>query len=354
MSNTLHAFDFLQQKDPISSRVIVAFGDEPFLKAEVNKKIRQSLLAGEDDDINLVKLTGQATYSEVADELDTISLFGGGLPRVVVVSEADGFISDNRDLIEKLVDKPSTQGFLILDVSSWRSNTRLYKAIDKKGLQIDCRPPQLRKSVDTGKMAKWASKWAKSQHQIKIKPAVVEHMMDLTGIELGIVDQNLAKLALYFDAKTEITDEAIDELIGGWQTKSIYQIIENVIYGHTGPALSQLNRLFDNGEAPQALFGQIAWSLRRFAMAFDEAQRYRRHGKRLNVDDVIANAGFRPYEKSKAVEQLGKIGREKGYDFYRLLLECDLAMKSSHASPRRARLALEKLVFDLVASPTAT
>jgi hypothetical protein len=39
---------------------------------------------------------------------------------------------------------------LVLDVDEWPANTRLYKALDQSGLQIDCRPPQKKgKSKDT-------------------------------------------------------------------------------------------------------------------------------------------------------------------------------------------------------------
>ena len=38
--------------------------------------------------------------------------------------------------------KPRASGVLILEVDEWPANTRLYKAIDQAGLQIDCRPPQ--------------------------------------------------------------------------------------------------------------------------------------------------------------------------------------------------------------------
>lgn len=350
MSHTVHAFDYLETDSRDPARVIVLFGDDAFLKSRVIQKLQSDWLTGDDSEINLIKLNGnQIAISDIHDELDTISLFGGGQPRLVFVEDADSFIGDHRNELEDYVAAPSSNGLLILNVGAWRSNTKLYKAIDKAGLQVDCRPPMRGKSVNAKKIAKWIAQWGKRCHGVKIKPLVVEHMIDLTGVELGLLDQNLAKLALYFDSKTEISEEDINEYVGGWQTKTIWDLIDSAIQGHTGAALTQLDKLLQNGDAPIALYGQIGWSLRRFAFAFDEAHRFRRRNQRMNVDEVMNNAGFRfPPEKKKAIEQLKRIGREKGLQYYKLLLECDLALKASHSSPSRSRVALEKLIMDLV------
>lgn len=364
MSNTTHAFDFLADEkstafaDSERPSFLVVFGNEPFLKGRVRTKLQTLFLGGppdgqetdgdDDGDINLIKLPGsEVQLNDLQDELDTISLFGGG-PRVVYVEDADPFVSEHRAELESLVASGRSQGILILEVSDWRSNTKLYKAVDKAGFQIDCRLPSRGRSVDVKKIAKWGSNWGKKQHQLKIKPLVVEHMMDLVGPELGILDQNLAKLSLFFGPKDEVNEEAINEYVGGWQTKTVWNLIENAMNGHANSAISQLDRLLQNGEAPIALFGQISWSLRRYAFAFDEAQRYSRYGKRMDVQEVMTSAGFKfPPEQKKAIEHLKKIGREKGADFYQLLLQCDLALKASHSSASRSRIAVEKLIFEL-------
>ncbi len=350
LSNTNHAFEFLESDIPISTGVVVLFGDENFLKAKCMAKIKSELLQGEEAELNLIKLSGpSAEMKDIRDELSTISLFGGGGQRMVIVEDAEKFVSEHRDELESFVANAPSSGVLVLDVGQWRSNTRLYKAVDKTGLQVDCRPPMRGKNVNCKQIAKWMAVWGKEQHGLKIKQIVVEHMIDLVGPELGLLDQNLAKLSLYLDSKTAVTEEHVNEYVGGWQTKSIWDLIDTAISGHSGAAIAQLDRLFQNGDAPQALFGQISWSLRRYAMAFDEAKRFTRHGRRVDVDEVMTNAGFRfPPEKKKAMEQLKRIGREKGGQYYRILLECDLALKASHSSMPRSRIALERLIFDLI------
>ena len=50
---------------------------------------------------------------------------------------------------------------LVLLVDEWLGTTRLYKAVEKNGLAIDCRPPQKQqgksKSLDEPAIVKWMS-----------------------------------------------------------------------------------------------------------------------------------------------------------------------------------------------------
>ena len=73
-------------------------------------------------------------WRDVADELATVSLFGGGRPRLVILERADDFVSANRQRLEDYVAKPSRSGVLVLEVDEWAANTRLYKALDQSGL----------------------------------------------------------------------------------------------------------------------------------------------------------------------------------------------------------------------------
>ena len=119
----------------------------------------------------MTALDAMPDWRDVADELATASLFGGGKPRLVILERADGFVSANRQKLEDYVAKPRASGVLVLDVDEWPANTRLYKAVDQSGLQIDCRPPQKKARARTSTkrpIGKWISAWGKSQHGIPL------------------------------------------------------------------------------------------------------------------------------------------------------------------------------------------
>ena len=141
MSNTLHVFDFLKQADTMPAAVTVLFGDESFLKRLALKQLVARQF-GVDDDAPYATFQGDIQWRDVADELSTVSLFGGNRPRMAIVEEADSFVTNQRDKLETYVAKPASKGILVLEVNAWAANTRLYKAVNKTGLQIECRAPQ--------------------------------------------------------------------------------------------------------------------------------------------------------------------------------------------------------------------
>lgn len=352
MSNIVHAFDYLAAAADSPAPVCVAFGDELFLKRLVLRRLRTAVLGGEQDEVPFAQFEGKSVeWRDVMDELSTVSLFGGGRPRLVVVEQADEFVSKQRERLENYVAQPRTSGVLVLDVNTWPSNTRLYKAVAAKGLAIECRPPEKsagsKKVVDEGRMTKWLSQWSTSQHDAQLGAEAAKQLLELVGSEFGLLDQELAKLALFAGRGGKITPEMVHDVVGGWRAKTTWDLIDAAVDGNTGEALRQLDRLLQAGEHPQALFGQISWSLRRFAAATRLFERAEREGQRpRNLRDVMLQAWFSKWPAGvleKAERQLRQLGRARAGQFYRWLLDADLALKGTHSADQRARFVLEQL-----------
>jgi DNA polymerase-3 subunit delta len=351
---TFHAFDYLAAAASHKpAGVVAAFGDEPFLKRLVVKELRRQVV-GDDADVPV------ATYDcaertpdwrDVADELATASLFGGGKPRLVILERADGFVSANRQKLEDYVARPRASGVLVLDVDEWPANTRLYKALDQSGLQIDCRPPQKKgksKDIDEGAIGKWIASWARSQHGIQVPLDAAGHLLDLTGPVFGLLDQNLAKLALLVPAGAKVTADDVQQIVGGWRSKTTWELVDAAAGGETADALAQLDRLLHAGEHPLALVGSLSWSLRRYAAATRIFEQSERAGRKISLREALSQAGFRDWpigNLAAAEKRLIQLGRKRAGQLYRWLLELDLSLKGSHSQDDRARWALQQLVL---------
>lgn len=351
MSEPVHAFDFLKQKslDDLP-RVIAIFGDDRFLKRQVLDK----LLPPDDSDDCLEFAGGELEWRDIRDDLSTGSLFSQG-DRRILVSDADRFATKHRDALEDYIANPSNAAVLILDFTTLASNTRLYKAIAKTDGLISCRLPEVKrgksKSLDIARLHKWAGHWASSHHRIKLTSEAVEELTDLVGWELGLLDREMAKLALFVEEGGTVDVALVDEVVGGWKAKTTWDMLDAATEGKTADALEQLDHLLQSGDAPHALFGSVAWSLRRFATATRIYQRMEQQsGRRANLAMALEQAGFRKWPADalkKAEAQLIQISRPRATQLYRWLLETDLALKGSHSRPERARLALETLIFRL-------
>lgn len=354
MPHTHHAFDYLAA--PANFRpagVCAVFGDEPFLKQLVLRELRRQV-TGSDADVLVASYECDERvpdWRDVADELATASLFGGGGPRLVILERADSFVSANRQRLEDYAEKPKASGVLVLEVDDWAANTRLYKALDQAGLQIDCRPPQKggkSKAIDEGAIAKWIVSWGKTRHDIALSNDAAHLMLELTGPTFGLLDQDLAKLALLVPPGSKAAPQQVQEIIGGWRTKSIWDLVDAAAAGETAEALKQLDHLLQSGEHPLALVGSLSWSLRRYAAATRIYQQAERGGRKLPLREVLVQAGVKdwpPGTIAKAEERLKQLGRHRAGKLYRWLLELDLALKGSHSQPDRARWALEQLVL---------
>lgn len=359
MSNTIHAFDYLDSSPLTIPPIWVLFGDEAFLKGLVRRKLRDVIL-GHPAEAPYTSFDGDsALWRDVADELATVSLFGNRSKRLVIVQEADSFVSKYRSQLEDYVEHPRRTGVLALEVGTWASNTRLYKGVDKGGLQIDCRLPQKsvgrRVEVDETRLCTWLASWCESQHRTLLAPSAAQLLLELAGSDLGVLDQELGKLALFVSPPGKITSELVQKVIGGWRSKTMWEIVEAAADGDAGEALQQLDRGLQSGEHPQALFGQISWSLRRFAVATRIYERAERRRERITLREALQEAGFRawpPDALNRAERQLKQLGRDRAGRLLSWLLEADLAMKGSHSSPHRARFVLERLFLRIARRAT--
>ena len=198
MANTFHVFDYLRKpQDHPPQPVCVVFGDEPFLKRLAISELRSQLFG--DDDPPFATFDGTtAEWRDVADELCTVALFGGGGQRVAVVEDADDFVKQHRDRLEAYAERPKSKSVLILVASTWAANTRIYKLLDKTGLQIDGRAPfktvGRRKAVDESAVLKWMGARARTPHGVRLSGEAAQILLDIRGTSFGLLDQELSKL----------------------------------------------------------------------------------------------------------------------------------------------------------------
>jgi DNA polymerase III subunit delta len=334
------ALDYLAHPDKHPPRPVCAvFGDESFLRRQAILCLRSAVLGGDDGDFSLSTFEGRNTlFRDVHEVLSTVAMFGGGR-RLAVVEDADDFVTKYRPQLEDYVARPSRSGVLLLDLESLPSNTRLYKAIAAEGLLIDCAAPT------SAKLCKWLAEWSKQHHQVQLPQAAAEMLVELIGPELGLLDQELAKLALMTGDEKKITPEMIGRVVGGWRTKTTWEMLDAALDGNLREAMLQLDRLLASGEQPIGLLGQISASLRRFAAATRLVLQTETAGRRVNLRESLEQAGIRSFVLQKAERQLRQIGRQRGAQIYRWLLQTDLDLKGESSLP--PRLVLERLIIRL-------
>ena len=337
----VHAIDYQGQPDKYPPKAVcVVFGDEPFLRRQALLELRHAVLGGEEGDFSLTIFPGAtAEFRSVMSELMTLAMFGS--QRLVVVDEADDFVSRFRPDLEDYVAQPSRGGVLVLELKSFPATTRLYKAVIASGLAVDCSVPK------TAALGGWLRGWARQANKCELSPSAAEMLIEIVGLELGLLDQELAKLALLTGNDKKISPEMIQKLVGGWRAKTTWDMLDFALDGNATEALRQIDRLLVSGEAPVGLLGQISASLRRLAAATRLILRSEAAGQRVGLGAALQQTGVNKFFLAKTERQLRRLGRQRGSQIYRWLLEADLDLKGDSQMP--PRLILERLIVRLAA-----
>jgi DNA polymerase-3 subunit delta len=345
MPKTLHAVNYLADPGQFPPQPVCAFfGDESFLKRRTLLEIRRAVLDSDEGDFSLSSFEGKTSLlRDVLDELSTPAMFGAGR-RLIVVEEADEFVTRYRAELEGYVAKPRRTGVLVLDLKSFPANTRLYKAVAATGLLVDCSPPA------TATATKWLRSWAEQAHGFHLDPSAADALLEAVGPELGLLDQELAKLALAVPAGGRVAAHLVAELVGSWRSRTTWEMLDAAMDGNVREALLQLDRLLLAGEHPIALLGQISATLRRLAGATQLVRAAEASGRRIALGDALQKAGVKSFVLEKAQRQLRRLGRHRAERLYGWLLQTDLDLKG--ASSLSPRVVLERLVVRLAASPT--
>lgn len=349
MADVLHVFDLLEGKPPHRLGASVAlFGSDWFLR----HRALDSLIKHSKISMDAVRKRegDQSTWRDIHDDLATRSLFDDGGPRITILREADSFVSKNRASLERWAETSTGDATLILELDSLPGNTKLYKLILKHGTVIQCSAPLKKGSRDTPDdraLQKWLIQWGKNNHAISLSIKQANVMVDRIGPVFGLLDSELAKIALFADAKGGVSDEIVHELVGGWRTKTAWEIADSIADGKIAVALEQLDRLLASGQNAIGLSAQLSWYFRRFGVAAHLIEQAERFGRKPIMTTSLEQAGFYRYSIQDAERHLRRIGRDRARQILAWLKDLDIRLKGSHSQEDRARMALEEFVLRL-------
>jgi len=339
----ISVFDYLEGTEKYPAKpVCVVFGDDSFLRTQAVRLLRDSVLTVEDAEFSLNQLEGsEVTVKEVIAELRTVAMFGGDR-RVVCINDLDekkSFVSKNRTELEKYVAHPSSQAVLILHLKSFPSTTVLYKKLVDMGLLIEVN------AKSDKDMPHWVVQWSKHHHQTLCEPTAARMIVDRIGLEHGLLDQELAKLALMVsDTKKGITPELVEKTVGSWRDRTVFDMWDLVLAGKTAEAVRLLDTLVSKEGKKMSveketigILAPISSTLQKFAAATQLVLDAERHNRKISVRDALKRAGVTYYLDLRE-SQLKHLGRHRGAKLLDWLLQLDLDLKGDSRSDKRTLL----------------
>jgi DNA polymerase-3 subunit delta len=314
-----------------SKPVYVVYGDDVYLRREATRALVRAALGADADELAIRRFEGSATsLIDVFDELRTLPFFAKR--RVVVVDEADPFVTKNRKELEAHVEKASGTGVLVLLVKSWPSNTLLYRLVAASGLPIECNSPGEKELVP------WLIDHA-AQNKAQLEPDAAKLLVELVGVEVGILAAEVEKLAVYVGATGAIRRSDVSRMVEAGRIETVWKVIDSATLGQTAQAISDLDDLVAAGEHPIKVLAAFTTSLQKLHHAGQ--LRARRH----TLEEACRIAGIREFLVEKTRRQHAHLGPGRVDRLPAMLVNADMDLKGG--SVLDPRVVLEQFLIQL-------
>ena len=326
------AIDFLKDPTQVALQgVYVLFGDDFYLRSESASVIRKLVLP-DSDDLAETRFAGDsASLADVLDELRTLPFFSK--QRLVVVEDADPFVSAHRKELETWVASHKASGVLLLEVKTWTATTNLAKLVEKHGVSIDCRGPK------EPALLSWISQFAKSRFRVQFDAGAADLLLELVGPEVGLLVSEVEKLSIYVGGRAKVNRDDVAKMVGAGRIENVWKLIEAATTGRGALALEHLDGLLNAGEPPVKLMAGMSFSL----LKIYRAGLLRR--RKMDLKQACAGAGISPDGVDMTGRQHTHLGPSRVDRLPASLLKVDLDLKG--ASTLTPRAVLERFIVEL-------
>ena len=306
--------------------VYVLYGPDAFLRDTHRHEIVEQVVGDADRQLCVTSFEADAELADVLDELRTRPFLSPR--RLVIVRNADEFVSAHRRALETFLGSPPASAVLLLIVAKWDARTRLAKLVARIGDARDCSAPQ--RSRLGGFLAGAAARRGKT-----IAPDAAELMGEWVGCDLAALDSEMEKLSLYVGDRAGITLADVAAVVTASAGVGAFELTNAITDGKPAAALKALGGMLQTRGDEFRTLGMIAWHLRRAIRAKGLLDAGRSQQEALpKLPYPVRNAFLAMLRR----RPLAAFQRD-----FRRLIRADLAMKSGTTPPA----ALQELIVGL-------
>ena len=343
--------------------VILVVGKAGHLRNLVIDEILGPILSPEQRAMNLVErdVSGKSAFDVMAllDDLRTPSLLGGA--RVVHLRGVGDLEGEDRSALEAYVAAPPSGSILLLEGESLPANTRLYKAVEKAGLVVQCRPlygtpPPWKPAAgpEESELFRWISLRARDRKK-RISTSAALAAIRIWGSDLAAIDGALDQTSTMVGAAPEIGEEEVLSLAPDSRADPIFRVVDRVLEGRTGPALAALRSISNEGlpdssgrarDNPAGIAQILLRSLQSRLTAIWRARVLREQGK--EDSEILKEVGIPPFLAGRFWGQVEANPKPTIPGRLETILRAEESIKRGRSEPMAAA---ETLVVRLGGSP---
>ncbi|MBU1344983.1 MAG: DNA polymerase III subunit delta [Proteobacteria bacterium] len=266
------------QQDNIP-RLFLIYG-EPYLIKQSFQTLSCFLLGNENRQYALETLEGGfVSMGDIIEQVSTFSFLVS--KKIVAVKDIPlfqtvqgikeiSFTASDLDLLTQFIQKGIPQNhFLILTTTTIDKRKKIYKAIEDKGLVIDCSVAAgLRKADIDEQRAVLKSVAAQilGRSEKILDTQAFQALVDLTGFNLDLFSQNLEKLISYSGKNKNISITDVKTVIIRDKKDPIFSLTNAVLDKNVQLSLFYLNSLFNEGYHPLQILKSFENQIRKLIL----------------------------------------------------------------------------------------
>jgi DNA polymerase III subunit delta len=270
---------------------------------------------------------------EAVRAAETLPFFA--VTNLVVVRNVDKLKADDQRILADYAANPSPATVLVLTAAKMAKSAVLFKAVDRGGQTFEYATPK------GPELAKWVAQEFKSQGK-DAGASAIRHLIAQVGTDQATLQQEVKKLVAYAGAEPAVDEHAIEAVAMRNPEISIFAMVDALGHRRTAEAVTELNKLLNDGEPAQRILYMIVRQYRILikTKGLEQAKQNKtaRAGAGANAAKVM---GVAPFLVDKYKAQARRYTLDELRHIYGLLKDTDIAMKTGQQEPR---LALEVLV----------
>ncbi len=260
---TLRALELDARIDELATLPVCAVvGEDESLAARSMLALEHAAAPMEQPGSTVRRVAGKSDAHEAFDELRTIPFMGMAGRRVVVVEDGTAWLKTHTDRVVEWLAAPVPSSTLIIRVPKLDKRRKLYKALSKAGLVVECN------RLRWNEAKQWADTVARGLGK-KLAPRAVSALIEAVGVNVLAIETELEKLAAFVGEERTISERAVGEIVAHGRARSVFDMVNAVGAANLSEALHLCGDLLLRGERREVIIALLArqvrqlWSVKR-------------------------------------------------------------------------------------------
>jgi len=310
--------------------LILLYGQESYFVEQGMLAVRDAVVAPENRDFNLTLFYGKDFIAnDVVEQAMTFPVFAER--RLVMIKNIDESRADQLEGLLDYVLDPVPETVLLLTAEKIDARRKIFQLFKKNGVSIEF------KKIYENQLPAFVRDLAKSSN-LTLTAGALKLFCKRVGTNLAEVQGEMEKLVGYLGERDLAEEADVAAIVSDTRIESIFDLTDAMGKGDRSTALTLLDRLMAEGQAPLMV---LAMMTRHFRQMWKISELVLQN---VPQSEFPRRVGASPYFLKGLMQQAARFDNRHYRHVFNRLLETDLALKSSGGEPK---MQLEQLLLEI-------